>query len=190
MLFLCVEYLPLGQAPPIAIPGRNQTLLLVPANSSIKELYRRERANLIKIAHILVILVIWLTSSPLLAANTPIQFVVHPSVADTQLSVTDLKQIFTMRKISWSNGDLLQVFVYEKDQTVHQKMCKEVLNMFPYQLERHWNKLAYSGLGSQPERVKSLDEMLTKVSNTPGAIGYVIEENALLDLARIKVVGG
>lgn len=152
-------------------------------------MHRREHGNLVKITRIVSVLVVLLVSARLSASNAAIQFVAHPDVVDTQLTTSQLKRIFTMRKVSWSDGELLRVFVYTPGADVHQRMCKEVLNMFPYQLDRYWNKLTYSGLGNQPERVESLAEMLTKVRNTPGAVGYILANESAEDLAQIQVVG-
>jgi hypothetical protein len=45
--------------------------------------------------------------------------------------------------------------------------------MYPYQLDRIWNKLTYSGLGVAPITVISAAELIDAVKRTPGAIGYV-----------------
>jgi len=51
--------------------------------------------------------------------------------------------------------------------------------MFPYQLDRIWNKLTYSGLGVAPIMVNTANELIAAVKNTPGAIGY--SENVMGD---------
>lgn len=45
--------------------------------------------------------------------------------------------------------------------------------MYPYQLDRIWNKLTYSGLGVAPIIVTSPAALIDAVKSTPGAIGYV-----------------
>ncbi len=45
--------------------------------------------------------------------------------------------------------------------------------MYPYQLDRIWNKLTYSGLGVAPIAVVSPAALINAVRATPGAIGYV-----------------
>lgn len=60
--------------------------------------------------------------------------------------------------------------------------------MFPYQLDRIWNKLTYSGLGVAPITVNSPQELLDAVKKTPGAIGYVekIMDEELVRVAKIE----
>lgn len=79
-----------------------------------------------------------------------------------------------MRQATWPNGETVKVFVLNSSHPAHQRLCKHVLGVFPYQMERLWNKLAFSGLGDVPIEVSSEQEMTLRVRSTPGAIGYVL----------------
>lgn len=48
--------------------------------------------------------------------------------------------------------------------------------MFPYQLERIWNQITYSGQGDSPVIVGSQQALIEAVYDTPGAVGYASEE--------------
>jgi len=78
-----------------------------------------------------------------------------------------------MRQLQWADQKPIVVFVLPNHHQLHKKFSKEVLNIFPYKLERIWNKLTFSGLGIAPTVVMNQDELLKRVSATPGAIGYV-----------------
>ena len=80
-----------------------------------------------------------------------------------------------MRQTAWSNGQTITVYVLSNQHQTHQVFSTKVLGMFPYQLDRIWNKLVYSGLGEEPIKVQSEQEMLERVSQKPGAIGYVMQ---------------
>ena len=60
--------------------------------------------------------------------------------------------------------------------------------MFPYQLDRIWNKLTYSGLGVAPIIVNTPKELLDAIIKTPGAIGYVesIKDEEVAHVVKIK----
>ena len=60
---------------------------------------------------------------------------------------------------------------------LHQQFSKGILNVFPYQLRSAWDRLVFSGIGQAPVKVSSIEEMLDKVANTPGAIGYLWRTN-------------
>lgn len=113
-----------------------------------------------------------------------IDVIVNPSVDDHSLTTTELRRIYTMRQVSWSDGSPIAVFVFPSKDSTHQQFSKEVLRIFPYQLDRIWNKLIFSGLGVGPTIVNSREELMEKIASIPGAIGYVDilreEENVVL----------
>lgn len=104
-----------------------------------------------------------------------IDIITYPnsSAISSELSVHELRQIFTMRQRVWKNGDKITVFVLSSKSLLHQKFCKKTLKIFPYQLDRIWQKLTYSGLGQMPVVVNSVEELKEAVRSTPGAIAYV-----------------
>jgi hypothetical protein len=78
-----------------------------------------------------------------------------------------------MRQIRWPNNDPIVVFVLPSQHSVHKVFSKDMLHIFPYQLDRIWNKLTFSGLGVAPRIVTSQIALIQAVSITPGSIGYV-----------------
>lgn len=101
------------------------------------------------------------------------QIIVHPSVAVEKLSVAQLRSIFLMRQLQWPNGAPIRVFVLTTQSAGHQQFSKECLQLFPYQVERVWQKLTYSGIATPPTELSSDMAMLEMISTMPGAIGYV-----------------
>ncbi|WP_197061201.1 hypothetical protein [Colwellia psychrerythraea] len=102
-----------------------------------------------------------------------IEIVTHPQVAESSLTKSQLRRIYTMRQLRWSDNRAITVFVLPSQHSLHQRFAKERLQIFPYQLNRVWHKLTYSGLGVAPTIVQSEQELIQAVINTPGAIGYV-----------------
>lgn len=97
----------------------------------------------------------------------------HPSVSENVLTTSQLRRIYTMRQIQWADGRRITVYVLPRQHALHLRFSKERLQMFPYQLDRIWNKLTYSGLGVAPITVNTPEDLLEAVKKTPGAIGYV-----------------
>ena len=104
-----------------------------------------------------------------------IRVVVNQSVESKEISVDQIRRIFSMRQTVWSNDQAITVYVLSSQHQTHKTFSIKVLGMFPYQLDRIWNKLVYSGLGEEPIMVQSEQEMLERVSQQPGAIGYVMQ---------------
>ncbi len=101
----------------------------------------------------------------------------HASLDIKAMTVSQLRRIYTMRQLRWANNVPIVVFVLPSKHLVHNYFSKKSLKIFPYKLDRIWNKLTFSGLGVAPKVVQSQAELQKVVSETPGAIGYVEEVN-------------
>ena len=112
---------------------------------------------------------------------------VHQAHAQTIISQDSLRAIYSMRQRAWPDGTPVTVFMYAADSELHRNFCLRDLELFPYQLQRVWDVLIYSGAGQSPVRVKSKDEMLKKISSTVGAIGYVAEKGVASNVKIIKL---
>lgn len=108
-----------------------------------------------------------------------IEVVTHPQVVESSLTKSQLRRIYTMRQLRWSDNSAISVFVLPSQHSLHQRFSKEQLQIFPYQLNRIWHKLTYSGLGVAPTIVGSQEELIQAVINTPGAIGYIDDETLI-----------
>ena len=105
-------------------------------------------------------------------ANNDVQTIVHSSVDLKQISKLELRRIFSRKQTIWENGLPIVVFVLPSKHELHQRFSKEILKIFPYQLDRIWNKLAFSGIGTPPIIMDSYQAMYQAIKTTPGAIGY------------------
>ena len=106
-----------------------------------------------------------------------VEVIVNKTVPVSTLSVANARAIFGMRQVKWPDGSLIRVFVLPDTNPVHGALCKERLNIYPYQLRQSWDRLVFSGMAQAPTEVASEDEMVTRVASTPGAIGYVSKIN-------------
>ena len=102
-----------------------------------------------------------------------IEIVTHPQVTETNLTKSQLRRIYTMRQLRWGDDSAISVFVLPSQNDLHKRFAKEQLQIFPYQLNRIWHKLTYSGLGVAPTIVASEEELIQEIIKTPGAIGYI-----------------
>ncbi|MDR4520383.1 MAG: hypothetical protein R3E36_07250 [Nitrosomonas sp.] len=106
-------------------------------------------------------------------ASEHYQVIAHPDVGQESITPNVLRAIFSMRMKTWSNNRLVKVYVLPDDHPLHQMFSKETLNVFPYQLRANWDRLVFSGTGQAPTTVASSEEMLRRIANTPGSIGYL-----------------
>lgn len=111
---------------------------------------------------------------------------VNESVVVGELNRSELRQIFTGHKQYWSDGTKITVFVLNDDNELHKQFCRDVLQMFPYQLSRLWDQITYSGQGVTPVRVSSYKALIEALESTKGAIGY-LEKSEIVKLRRVGV---
>lgn len=114
------------------------------------------------------------------------EVIVHPGV-DKSLSRNTLRSIYSMKLQTWDDGSEITVFILDPVGEDHRNFCLEVLNIFPYQLQRVWDVLVFSGTGQSPIVVESEQEMIERVKSTPGSIGYVIKMEVPADVKKISV---
>ncbi len=99
--------------------------------------------------------------------------VVNESVTVTELNRSELRQIFTGHRQYWHDGTKITVFVLNDNHELHKQFCRDVLQMFPYQLSRLWDQITYSGQGVTPVHVSSSQALAEALTQTKGAIGYL-----------------
>lgn len=103
--------------------------------------------------------------------------ITHPSNTYLELQDRTVRGIFSMRLQTWPNGSALTVFVFSDDTDLHKQFCKDRLGVLPYYLRKNWDRLIFSGSGKAPIVVSNIEEMKTKITNTPGSIGYISKEH-------------
>nr|BAL53726.1 hypothetical conserved protein [uncultured Gammaproteobacteria bacterium] len=113
---------------------------------------------------------------------------IHPHVALDSLSRDELRAIFAMRRRTWPDGTPIQVFVLPDDHPLHRAFCKQVLNVYPHQLRRIWDRGVFSGTGQAPIEVSSVEEMQKRIAAVPGAIGYTdrIQQDASVKAITVR----
>jgi len=102
---------------------------------------------------------------------------VNSSVPEEDISLKKLRAIFAMKLRFWDEEKPITVFVLAKDDPIHAAFCKKILNIFPNQLESVWYRQVYTGTGQAPIEVASESELIERVKNTLGAIGYIKNKN-------------
>jgi hypothetical protein len=99
--------------------------------------------------------------------------IAHHSPQNNELTLNELRSIFSLRARKWPDGTPITVFVLRDEHEVHRQFMQKTLKMLPHQLRRQWDRYIYSGIGQGPTVVESQEEMLSKVKSTPGGIGYI-----------------
>ncbi|MEW5770534.1 MAG: hypothetical protein AB1831_09245 [Pseudomonadota bacterium] len=137
-----------------------------------------------RILRLVVCLCLFLLASMTAGA---VEIIANRDVGVGRLTVTAARAIFGMRQVKWPDGRLIRVFVLPDSHPLHGALCKERLNVYPYQLRQSWDRLVYSGMAQAPEEVASEAELVARVAATPGAIGYAGKVQGNLPIKVIYV---
>lgn len=125
----------------------------------------------------IVLVIISLLSWPSIVLSSDhsksVQVIVHPIAQTATLNSRQLLRIYTLQQKRWPNGRKIKVYTLPLLTPTHQLFVKKVLRSQTYQLERHWKRLLFSGIGKAPTQIDDEKAMIDMVRNTPGAIGYI-----------------
>lgn len=120
--------------------------------------------------------------------NSNVIVIINKDVKEKSITPGALRSIFGMRLRSWAGGKPVRVFVYSDYYPLHIEFSKKVLGVFPYQLRSSWDRLVFSGTGQAPTQVRNEDEMLERIENTPGAIGYITRSHEHGQVKELPVI--
>lgn len=121
----------------------------------------------------LAMLTLLMAATPLRPAQAAVTLIANADVPAAPLSRSTARAIFSMRTVQWPNGRSIRVFVLADSQAGHRALCKELLDIYPYQLKDAWDRQIYTGIGQAPTEVATEEEMRARVAATSGAIGYL-----------------
>ncbi len=83
-----------------------------------------------------------------------------------------ISDIYQGLKTKWDNGDKVIVVMLRKGDT-HQRFATEIAGSTPSKLRNIWKKVIFSGTGNPPNIMKNEAEVVSRVAETSGAIGYI-----------------
>ena len=101
-----------------------------------------------------------------------VSVVVNKSVSETSINSSKLANVYSLSQLKWSDGSKIVVFEQSGDNDQKAKFY-QYISKEPQSLKKEWLKKQFSGEAKAPESLSSDDEILKKVSSTPGAIGYI-----------------
>ena len=115
-----------------------------------------------------LLIIIFITTS-----FSQITVIANKSVDESSVDLNLLRDIYTLSKTRWSNGERIKCFDYNK-KTDTQAEFYLVINKQPLQLKKVWLRKKLTGKGKPPKLLSSEEEMLNMVAKTEGAIGYIV----------------
>ena len=103
--------------------------------------------------------------------------IAHPSWPEDTISGSELRAIYLGMRPIGPEGD--PVTAYTRTRTsLHEQFVREIIGMTPRQFIVYWKRAVFTGTGIPPVNLKGDEAVVSNISRTPGAIGYVVSGSA------------
>jgi ABC-type phosphate transport system substrate-binding protein len=110
--------------------------------------------------------------------------IANPGVVADSLSAEELKDIYTAKTKYWDDGQAI-IIVVLPDQT--DVALQEASGMDGSQFKTFWQRLVFSGRGSEPKKTDDAAALVALVASTKGAIALVPDDTKLKGVKIIEV---
>ncbi|MCU0425122.1 MAG: substrate-binding domain-containing protein [Candidatus Kapabacteria bacterium] len=110
--------------------------------------------------------------------------IAHKSSPVATLDNDKLLDIFTLNTKNWSDGGKITLLEIKGDSPAKAKFYAALGTSFG-EMQKLWLKKQFAGKGLPPTALASEDEIIQRVANTPGAIGYISADKAPKDVKII-----
>lgn len=110
--------------------------------------------------------------------------IANPNVAVDSLTADALRDIYTARTKYWANGQAI-IIVLLPGKT--DAALQQASGMDGSQFKTFWQRLTFSGRGSEPKKVADAAALVALVASTKGAIALVPADAALTGVKEITI---
>lgn len=117
-------------------------------------------------------------------STAEIAVIVHPSNSSA-VSQTAVERIYLAKVKAFSDGTTVVPLNHEESDPTRVAFDSQAVGKSESQMKSYWAKLLFTGKATPIKQVANDEEMISAVSSTPGAIGYV--DSASVD-DSVKVV--
>lgn len=84
-----------------------------------------------------------------------------------------LQKIFTKRIVRWPDGQNIQVFIKPINSVEHRDFVLNTLGISPFYYQQMLDTQVYAGKTSSVIELPNDNQMVMKIEQTPGSIGYI-----------------
>ena len=120
-------------------------------------------------------------------AFAQVAIIAHKSVPVTKIKKSQLLDFYTGDIRMWSNGEPVLVFDLKRKSETREAFYN-FIGKSSSRMKSIWMKRMLSGEGDPPEALASSNEMLKKVASTPGAIGFINQNNLSGDVKVLLLI--
>jgi ABC-type phosphate transport system substrate-binding protein len=131
-----------------------------------------------------VLAIMLVRMTPLWAAD--VKVIANSSVSASSISADDVKRVFLGTKSSLEDGSHVEP-VFGKSGHAHEEFLKDYLGKTDAAVATYYRSLVFTGKGAFPKSFASDSEIVSYVSKTKGAIGYVAADTTAAGVKTLSV---
>jgi|WetSurMetagenome_2_1015567.scaffolds.fasta_scaffold491042_2 ABC-type phosphate transport system substrate-binding protein len=122
-----------------------------------------------------------------LTSSSQVAVIANKSVPVNSITVSKLSDIYLLNTQNWGGGvTVVPLWLRGIDDV--EATFSAYLGMKPLDMRKIWLRVQLSGEGKAPLMFTSEEELIQKVINTRGAIGFVSEENVPGDVKVLAII--
>jgi ABC-type phosphate transport system substrate-binding protein len=119
--------------------------------------------------------------------NAQVAVIAYKSAPNSEISSSQLLDFYTGDVRYWSNDDPVVVFDLEPKGEI-KKAFYNFLGKSTSRMKSIWMKRMLSGEGDPPEALPSEEELLQKVAETKGAVGFISSNKVSDDVKVLAII--
>jgi hypothetical protein len=123
------------------------------------------------------------------AEKTTLVVVVSPALPVQQLSLAQLRDIYLGTRQIWDDGTRIVLFTLKSDMPERIAFDRVVLGMSPSEVARLWVDRRIRGQAGELKVISSVLLLQRVIAQTPGAIGYVRQEQLTHFVKAVRLDG-
>jgi len=124
------------------------------------------------------------------AAQEPTLTVISNTTgAPSEMKMSELKSIMKGEKQRWSDGTKVHIALMKTTTPVGQSTCQKIYNMSGDKVKRFWLELSFAGNADAPTFCSTVEELVTFVSQNPGAIGILDKASSTAGIKTTEIDG-
>lgn len=110
--------------------------------------------------------------------------VIVTSKSNQSMTLQDVKRLYSLKQKFLPNNKRAKLTMLPIDEVTTLEFSQSLYGLYPYQLQRIWDRAVFSGRGKAPTIKETKQNMLSFITQNDDALGYMsvdIEEKAQME---------
>ena len=138
----------------------------------------------------LMIILLILVAHLAKAQNVQLTVISNQKGAPAALNLSELKSVFLGEKQRWRNGTKVVIALMKPNTATGKIISSKLYNMSSDEVNKFWLALVFQGKADSPVSFESAEALENFVSNNPGAIGIVPDNESLPANTQVTLIDG